>query len=56
MNCRHLNPLGELPVQTAKQVIVSKVKEAEKVVQFNEFKDKIGEIVNGVVKELSMET
>ena len=34
------------------QVIYQKVKEAEKVVQYNEFKDKIGEIVNGVVKRV----
>ena len=37
---------GRIAVQTAKQVIYQKVKEAEKVVQYNEFKDKIGEIVN----------
>ena len=43
---------GRIAVQTAKQVIYQKVKEAEKVVQFNEFKDKIGEIVNGVVKRV----
>ena len=39
-------------MQTAKQVIYQKVKEAEKVVQFNEFKDKVGEIVNGVIKRV----
>ena len=43
---------GRIAVQTAKQVIYQKVKEAEKVVQFNEFKDKLGEIVNGVVKRV----
>ena len=43
---------GRIAVQTAKQVIYQKVKEAEKVVQFNEFKDKIGEIVNGIVKRV----
>ena len=43
---------GRIAVQTAKQVIYQKVKEAEKVVQYNEFKDKIGEIVNGVVKRV----
>ena len=43
---------GRIAVQTAKQVIYQKVKEAEKVVQFNEFKDKIGEVVNGVVKRV----
>ena len=43
---------GRIAVQTAKQVIYQKVKEAEKEVQFNEFKDRIGEIVNGVVKRV----
>ena len=43
---------GRIAVQTAKQVIFSKVKEAEKIMQFNEFKDRIGEIVNGVVKRV----
>ena len=42
---------GRIAVQTAKQVIFQKVKEAEKIMQFNEFKDKVGEIVNGVVQE-----
>ena len=43
---------GRIAVQTAKQVIFQKVKEAEKIMQFNEFKDKIGEIVNGIVKRV----
>ncbi len=43
---------GRIAVQTAKQVIFQKVKEAEKIMQFNEFKDKAGEIVNGVVKRV----
>ena len=43
---------GRIAVQTAKHVIFQKVKEAERVVQFNEFKDKVGEIVNGVVKRI----
>ncbi len=43
---------GRIAVQTAKQVIFQKVKEAEKIMQFNEFKDKVGEIVNGVVKRV----
>ena len=43
---------GRIAVQTAKHVIFQKVKEAERIVQFNEFKDKVGEIVNGVVKRV----
>lgn len=44
---------GRIAVQTtAKQVIVQKVRDAERTRQYNEYKDKIGEIVNGVVKRV----
>ena len=43
---------GRIAVQTAKQVIFQKVKEAERSVQYEQFKDKIGEIVNGIVKRV----
>jgi N utilization substance protein A len=36
--------------QNAKQVIVQKVRDAERERQFEEFKDRIGEVVHGVVK------
>ncbi|MGO1119659.1 transcription termination factor NusA [Rhodovibrionaceae bacterium A322] len=42
--------LGRIAAQTAKQVIVQKVREAERAVQFEEFKDRAGEVINGVVK------
>jgi len=42
--------LGRIAAQTAKQVIVQKVREAERQRQFEEFKDRVGEIVNGIVK------
>jgi len=41
---------GRVAAQNAKQVIVQKVREAERENQFDEFKDRVGEIVNGVVK------
>jgi N utilization substance protein A len=41
---------GRISAQTAKQVIVSRVREAERKKQFNEFKDRVGEIINGTVK------
>ncbi len=41
---------GRIPAQSAKQVIVQKVRDAERDRQYQEFKDRIGEIVNGVVK------
>ncbi len=43
---------GRIAAQTAKQVIVQKVREAERDRQFEEYKDRIGEIVNGIVKRV----
>jgi N utilization substance protein A len=43
---------GRIAAQTAKQVIVQKVRDAERDRQYEEFKDKVGEIVNGVVKRV----
>ncbi len=43
---------GRVAAQTAKQVIVQRVKEADKERQFLEYKDKQGQIVNGVVKRV----
>ncbi len=43
---------GRIAAQTAKQVIMQKVREAERARQYEEFKDKVGEIVNGVVKRV----
>ncbi len=41
---------GRIAAQSAKQVIVQKVRDAERDRMYAEFKDRIGEIVNGVVK------
>lgn len=41
---------GRVAAQNAKQVIVQKVREAERERQFGEYKDRIGEITNGTVK------
>jgi N utilization substance protein A len=43
---------GRIAAQTAKQVIVQRVREAERERQFEEYKDRIGEIVNGLVKRV----
>ncbi|MDX2257380.1 MAG: transcription termination factor NusA [Hyphomicrobiaceae bacterium] len=43
---------GRVAAQNAKQVIVQKVREAERERQFLEYKDRIGEIVNGTVKRV----
>ncbi len=42
--------LGRIAAQSAKQVILQKVREAERDRQFDEFKDRIGTIINGQVK------
>ncbi|MEJ2123382.1 MAG: transcription termination factor NusA [Alphaproteobacteria bacterium] len=43
---------GRVAAQNAKQVIVQKVREAERERQFAEYKDRIGDIANGVVKRV----
>ena len=43
---------GRIAAQTAKQVIVQKVREAERERQYEEFKDRVGEIINGVAKRV----
>jgi len=47
-----LAELGRIAAQTAKQVIVQKVRDAERDRQFNEYKDRVGEVVNGIVKRV----
>jgi N utilization substance protein A len=42
--------LGRIAAQSAKQVIVQKVRDAERDRQYDEYKDRIGEIINGLVK------
>jgi N utilization substance protein A len=43
---------GRVQTQMARQVVTGKVREAERERQFEEFKDRVGEIVNGVVKRV----
>jgi transcription termination/antitermination protein NusA len=43
---------GRVAAQNAKQVIVQKVRDAERERQFGEYKDRIGEIINGTVKRV----
>ena len=43
---------GRVAAQSAKQVIMQKVRFAERERQFNEFKDREGEIINGIVKRV----
>jgi N utilization substance protein A len=41
---------SRIAAQTAKQVIIQKVREAEREKIFNEYKDRVGELVNGIVR------
>jgi len=43
---------GRIAAQSAKQVIVQQVRDAERDRQFEEFKDRVGEILNGTVKRV----
>ncbi len=43
---------GRVAAQNAKQVIVQKVREAERERQYAEYKDRVGEIINGTVKRV----
>jgi len=43
---------GRIAAQTAKQVITQKVREAEREKQYEEYKDKVGEVINGTVKRV----
>ncbi len=50
------NPLlsfGRIAAQTAKQVIIQKIKEAEKNIIYDEFKEKEGELINGYLQRRS---
>src|SRR5947199_411401 len=43
---------GRIAAQSAKQVIVQKVRDAERDRQYQDYKDRIGEVVNGIVKRV----
>lgn len=43
---------GRVAAQTAKQVIFQQVRDAERLQQYEEYKDRVGDIINGVVKRV----
>lgn len=45
--------LGRIAAQTAKQTILQKIREAERANVYNEYKDRVGDIVTGTVKLLA---
>jgi transcription termination/antitermination protein NusA len=52
VEARPTEVLGRIAAQTAKQVILQKVREAERDTIYNEFHTRVGELVNGVVKRM----
>jgi N utilization substance protein A len=44
------NNFGRIAAQTAKQVIIQRVRDAERDIIFNEFKDRRGEVITGIVR------
>src|SRR6185295_6760779 len=42
---------GRIAAQTAKQVILQRMREAEREIMFEEYKDRVGDIVTGVVQQ-----
>lgn len=45
-----IDDLGRIAAQTAKQVIIQKIRDAERELVFNEFKDRKGELITGIVR------
>ena len=43
---------GRVQAQMSKQIIMGKIRDAERARQYEEFKDRIGEIINGIVKRV----
>ena len=43
---------GRVAAQTAKQVITQKVRDAERERQYTEYKDRVGDVINGIVKRV----
>lgn len=52
---REIGDFGRIAAQTAKQVIIQKVREAEREMVYREFKGRQGELVNGVVARIERE-
>lgn len=47
---------GRIAAQTAKQVIVQKVREAERAQMADEFRDRVGELISGTVKKVTRDS
>jgi N utilization substance protein A len=42
---------GRIAAQTAKQVILQRIREAERDMMFNEYQDRVGELITGIVQQ-----
>jgi N utilization substance protein A len=45
--------LGRIAAQTAKQAILQRIRQAEREIVFGEYKDRVGDIVSGAVRQFS---
>lgn len=52
MELEHQDNFGRVAAQTAKQVIIQRIREAERESMFEEYKGKEGEVVNGTVQRI----
>jgi len=43
---------GRIAAQTAKQVVIQRLREAERETVFDEFKDKVGQVMSGIVQRI----
>ena len=42
---------GRIAAQTAKQVILQRIREAEREMMFEEYQDRVGDVVTGIVQQ-----
>ncbi len=42
---------GRIAAQTAKQVVLQRIREAERLMMFEEFQDRVGELITGIIQQ-----
>jgi len=45
------NDFGRIAAQTAKQVILQRIREAERMMMFEEYQDRVGELITGIIQQ-----
>ena len=48
---RHPGDFGRIAAQTAKQVILQRIREAERHMMFEEYQDRVGELITGIIQQ-----